>query len=111
MNEQDRFWQTPRDLSDYIAQVSADSPIPSTTRGRDCEMQALALLYCDMRDVDPKEATKSRVNIRRKFLGEWSDDQGPFTDDEVQQLRKGVLSLWQRNVDAAGGEEDEAPAG
>ena len=74
-------------LGEYAETLGSDSPIASTARGRDIEMQALFTLYLIGTGGDDAEAIQSRVNTRRKFLGQWTDDSSPFTADEVQQAR------------------------
>lgn len=104
MNEQDTFWDQQRQgdgsLDDYISQISVDSAIPTAVRNRDSEMRVLAGIYCEISGADLDEVFKSRVNIRRKFLGEWSDDEGPFTDEEIRGMRSAVLPRVQLQSDA-----------
>ena len=102
LNEQDRFWASvDKDtfIQDYVDQFSPDNPIPSLIRNRDREMMVLAALYCSIAKLDPSEASKSRVNTRRKFLGEWSDDNGPFTEDDVRKMREFMNHLMAQEED------------
>lgn len=90
LNAQDEFWTSVQEetfIEDYIDSFSLENPVPSLVRNRDREMMVLAAIYCSIAQIDPIEASKSRVNTRRKFLGEWSDNNGPFTEQDVQKMR------------------------
>ena len=91
----ERFWDDvpPLDLLVYVEGVEADSPVATSIVGRDCEIQALSQLCLIGTAAESElraEATQSRVNTRRKFFGEWTDDDGPFSEAEVLQLRQQV---------------------
>ncbi len=77
----------------YADAVRLNSPIASTERGRDIEMQALFTLYLAVSGGDGTEAVQSRLNTRRKFLGQWSDDSTPFTDDEIREARSQLATI------------------
>ena len=81
----------------YVEAICVDSPVPSSTKGRDREMQMLFLVYLVARGTDQDEAVaeamQSRVNTRQKFLGRWSNDGSPFTEDEVREARDGMAKL------------------
>ena len=91
------FWQSvpPMNMGEYIKAITLDSTIAADPQARDCEVQLLAELALVGTGMDQQEAqqaaSRSRVHIRRNVLGEWSDDQGPFTDNEISTLRK---SAW-----------------
>ena len=88
------FWQSvpPMNMGAYIEAITPDSEIAVDSRARDCEAQLLAelaLVGAGMEQSEAqREATQSRVQIRRNVLGQWSDDHGPFTDDEISALRQ-----------------------
>ena len=89
------FWSSvpPLDIVDYAKNVQADSPAAESIVGRDSEIQALCNLAVLRTGGGPevmKEVGQSRVNTRRKFFGEWSDDNGPFSVEEVKRLRSMV---------------------
>lgn len=81
------------DILAYAEGVGAESPVATSIVGRDCEIQALCELYLVGTGEGSEllaEVAQSRVNTRRKFLGEWTDDGGPFSETEVLQLRQQV---------------------
>ena len=43
---------------------------------------------------DEAEALQSRVNTRRKFFGQWTDDSIPFTADEIREARAWYPALY-----------------
>ena len=92
------FFETNFSLEDYVVGIRVDSPVSDTDAGRDREVQALCLRFCRISGTDEQEALESRVNTRRNFLGQWSDDNGPFTEAEVLDLRRQVLGLRPREV-------------
>ncbi len=91
---QSDFWQDvpPMNMGAYIEAITLDSEIAADPRARDCEVQLLAelaLVGTGMEQPEAqREASQSRVQVRRNVLGEWSDDHGPFTDDEIKTLRQ-----------------------
>ncbi|MXX99408.1 MAG: hypothetical protein F4Y67_01125 [Chloroflexi bacterium] len=89
------YWSSvpPLVMGEYIEIIEANSPVAESVSGRDCEVQAL----CELVLVGTgagferlKEASISRVNTRRNFFGEWTNDNGPFTEEEVLRLREQV---------------------
>lgn len=88
------FWQNvpPMNMAAYVEAITLDSDIASDPRARDCEAQLLAelaLLGTGMSQQDAQhEASQSRVHTRRNVLGQWSDDEAPFTDHEIKELRQ-----------------------
>ncbi len=89
------FWEDvpPLDIITYATGVEAKSPVASSVAGRDCEVQALSQLALMRTRAEPEflnAAFQSRVNTRRKFFGEWSNDGGPFSEAEVLVLREQV---------------------
>ena len=92
------FWDSvpPINIVDYAKNVKADSPVAESDIGKDCEIQVLCKLAVLRTGSGPevmKEVGQSRVNSRRKFFGEWSDDNGPFSADEVNRLRS-MVKPW-----------------
>ena len=93
------FWQSvpPLDIVGYARHVRADSAVAESVVGRDCEIQALCKLVVLCSGGGPElmnEVGQSRVNTRRKFFGEWSDDGGPFSEAEVAHLRS-IVKPWE----------------
>ena len=91
----DSFWDgvPPLDVIEYANAIGPDSPVARSDKGRDCEVQALCELYLARTNAGPEykgEPFQSRVNTRRKFMGQWTDDNGPFTEEEVLDLRNQV---------------------
>ncbi|MDE0133710.1 MAG: hypothetical protein OXH86_05905 [Acidimicrobiaceae bacterium] len=88
------FWQDvpPMNVGAYIDAITLDSEIAASPQARDCEVQLLAelaLVGTGMEQPEAqREASQSRVQVRRNVLGEWSDDHSPFTDDEIKTLRQ-----------------------
>ena len=87
------FWDKvpPLDIISYVEDIDEESPVGATASARDCEVQALCLLYFSSKGPEfMKELFESPVNIRRKVFGEWTDDDSSFSEDEVLKLRSGV---------------------
>ena len=89
------FWESvpPLDIVDYVKNVKADSPVARSVKGRDCEIQALSELWLLLSGAELErfeEVGKSRATTRQKFFGEWSDDNSPFTEEEVATLRSQI---------------------
>ena len=92
----DMFWDgvPPLDVGEYLAGITEDSSVAKHPGGRDCEMQMLFKM-CLMAtglsaDEASREAQISRVNTRRNFFGEWTDDGDPFSESEVRKARTTV---------------------
>ncbi len=89
------FWNDvpPLDIIEYANNVEAESSVADATTARDCEIQALCKLHLIRTGAEPemmKETVQSRVNTRRLFFGEWTNDGGPFSEEEVLNLRSQV---------------------
>ena len=89
------FWDgvPPFDISEYVNNIDAESPVGESITARDCEVQALCMLYLALTETEAEkmeEALQSRVNMRRNCFAEWTDDDGPFSEEEVRNLRSQV---------------------
>ena len=89
------FWEgvPPLDVIEYVNAIDSESPVAKSENGKDCEVQALCELHLARTSAGLEykgEPFLSRVNTRRKFMGQWTDDNGPFTEEEVLDLRNQV---------------------
>ena len=87
------FWDNvpPIDIRAYLKDIDEDSPVGATEAARDCEVQALCQLRFHMEGQEfVDDLIQSRVNIRQKIFGEWTDDDSSFSEEEVLKLRTWV---------------------
>ena len=82
---------------EYAKSVRVDSPVASSVRGRDIEMQLLFTCYLVARRSGEQriqeEVSESRVRIRRNFTGEWTDDNTAFREDEIRGMRASMARM------------------
>ena len=90
------FWENvpPMEFGEYIENVTLGSAVGETPAARDTEAQVLAevilsgIYGISLEEAIERRAAMSRVKLRRDLLGEWTNDDGSFTVDEITKLRK-----------------------
>ena len=89
----EEFWKgvPPLDIHEYIDRIEIDSAISTDAKARDAEAQVLVVLNPV---YEGKSEVMSRVDVRRKLLGQWTNDGStPFSADEIKQLRRHVVPI------------------
>ncbi|WP_420621724.1 hypothetical protein [Candidatus Poriferisodalis sp.] len=99
------FWcdVPPLDADAYLTHITLDSVVSESTSARDCEVELLCLWLKMATGYNP---FPSRLNARRNVLGDWSDDNGPFTDAEVNRFRETALGMFRSDPMRASAEAD-----
>ncbi|MDE2850557.1 MAG: hypothetical protein OXP74_08065 [Acidobacteriota bacterium] len=83
------FWDDgPRMAGEYLELVREDSPVAGSEHGRNCEAQLLVELICDLIGKPRNEVAASRRDCRRNILAQWTNDDGPFSENEILELRR-----------------------
>jgi exopolysaccharide biosynthesis protein len=85
------------DRDEVLDSLDPEGPVPDSVQERDGEMRVLFFLYLVARGVDRDQAMESamesRVATRRNFMGQWTDDDSPFTEEEMREMRRQMASL------------------